>query len=88
MLQSWLSQEQRQPMMYHKLPLEDDHSTAAGAAAAAQAAIAEEQIVIGPVFPTDIKEASRVARTSNRPVASTNFATTAGGRNLSSLVSC
>jgi branched-chain amino acid transport system substrate-binding protein len=61
--------------------VKDDHSTAAGAAAAAQAAIAEgAEILIGPVFATDVKEASRVARTSNRPViAFSTDSTTAGG---------
>ena len=61
--------------------VKDDHSTAAGAAAAAQAAIAEgAEILIGPVFATDVKEASRVARSSNRPViAFSTDSTTAGG---------
>ncbi|NDA48655.1 MAG: penicillin-binding protein activator, partial [Alphaproteobacteria bacterium] len=69
--------------------VKDDHSTASGAAAAAQAAIAEgAEILIGPVFASDVKEASRVARSSGRPIIafSTDSSTAGNGTYLLSFL--
>ncbi|WP_036282301.1 ABC transporter substrate-binding protein [Methylocystis sp. ATCC 49242] len=61
--------------------VKDDRSTPAGAAAATQAAINEgAEIILGPVFATDVKEAGRVARSSSRPVIAFSTDASAAGR--------
>ncbi len=61
--------------------VKDDKSSPAGAAAATQAAINEgAEIVLGPVFATDVKEAGRVARSSGKPVIAFSTDTSAAGR--------
>ncbi len=61
--------------------VKDDRSTPAGAAAATQAAINEgAEIILGPVFATDVKEASRVARAAGKPVIAFSTDTSAAGR--------
>jgi branched-chain amino acid transport system substrate-binding protein len=51
------------------LIIDDDHSTPDGAAQAAQTAIdAGAEIIVGPLFAADVREAGRVARAANRPV--------------------
>lgn len=51
------------------LMIVDDHSTPEGAAQAAQAEIgAGADIIVGPLFAADVREAARVARSANRPV--------------------
>lgn len=61
--------------------VKDDRSTPAGAAAATQAAIGEgAEIVLGPVFGAGVKEAGRVARSSNRPIIAFSTDTSAAGR--------
>ena len=70
--------------------VKDDRSTPAAAAAAAQAAINEgAEIILGPVFAADVKEAGRVARAAGRPVIAFSTdasAATAGTYLLSFLV--
>lgn len=61
--------------------VKDDRSTPAGAAAATQAAINEgAEIILGPVFATDVKEAGRVARSAGRPVIAFSTDASAAGR--------
>ena len=61
--------------------VKDDRSTPAGAAAATQAAIGEgAEIVLGPVFGAGVKEAGRVARSSNRPMIAFSTDASAAGR--------
>lgn len=55
----------------------DDRSTPDGAREAAQGAIGEgAELLLGPVFAGDVREAARVARSANRPVI--GFSTDAG----------
>ena len=55
----------------------DDRSTPDGARDATQAAIGEgAELVLGPLFAADVREAARVARAANRPVI--GFSTDAG----------
>jgi hypothetical protein len=47
----------------------DDHSTPDGARDATQAAINDgAELILGPLFAADVREAARVARAANRPV--------------------
>jgi branched-chain amino acid transport system substrate-binding protein len=49
--------------------VKDDHSSPAGAQAAVQAALNEgAEIIIGPVFSANVKEAGRLARGAGKPV--------------------
>ena len=49
--------------------VKDDQSTPAGATAATHAALSEgAEIILGPVFAQNVREASRVARGANRPL--------------------
>ena len=57
--------------------VKDDRSTPDGARDAAQAAVNEgAELVLGPLFAADVREAARVARGANRPVI--GFSTDAG----------
>lgn len=57
--------------------VKDDRSTADGARDATQAAIGEgAEIVLGPLFAADVREASKVARAAHRPVI--GFSTDSG----------
>ncbi len=61
--------------------VKDDHSTPAGATAATQAALAEgAEIILGPLFAPNVKEAGRVARGAGRPVIAFSTDTSAAGR--------
>jgi hypothetical protein len=61
--------------------VKDDKSTPAGAAAATQAAINEgAEIILGPVFATDVKEAGRVARSAGKPVIAFSTDSSAAGK--------
>ncbi len=63
--------------------VKDDHSTPAGAAAATQTAINEgAEIILGPVFATDVREAGRVARSAGRPVIAFSTDASAGGHGV------
>lgn len=60
--------------------VKDDRSTPAGAAAATQAAINEgAEIILGPVFAADVKEAGRIARAAGKPVIAFSTDPTAAG---------
>ncbi|QGM99300.1 penicillin-binding protein activator [Methylocystis parvus] len=60
--------------------VKDDKSSPAGAAAATQAAVGEgAEIILGPVFATDVKEAGRVARAAGKPVIAFSTDTSAAG---------
>ncbi len=49
--------------------VKDDRSTPDGARDAAQAAVSEgAEVVLGPLFAADVREAARVARAANKPV--------------------
>lgn len=49
--------------------VKDDRSTPDGARDAAQAAVSEgAELVLGPLFAADVREAARVARAANKPV--------------------
>jgi hypothetical protein len=49
--------------------VKDDQSTPAGAAAAAQAALSEgAEMILGPLFAANVREAARVVRAANKPV--------------------
>lgn len=57
--------------------VKDDRSTPDGAREAAQSAVADgSEIILGPVFAADVREAARVARAADRPVI--GFSTDAG----------
>jgi branched-chain amino acid transport system substrate-binding protein len=59
----------------------DDHSSPAGAAAATQTVLNEgAEIVLGPVFASGVKEASRVARSAGRPVIAFSTDSSAASR--------
>ncbi|NUJ80936.1 penicillin-binding protein activator [Methylocystis sp. FS] len=61
--------------------VKDDRSTPSGAAAATQAAINEgAEVVLGPVFGAGVKEASRVARSANKPMIAFSTDSSAAGR--------
>lgn len=63
------------------LLIKDDRSTPAGAAAATQAAINEgAEIILGPVFAPDVKEAGRVARAAGKPIIAFSTDASAAGR--------
>ena len=63
--------------------VKDDHSTPAGAAAATQTAINEgAEIILGPVFATDVREAGHVARSAGRPVIAFSTDASAGGHGV------
>ncbi|WP_424362018.1 penicillin-binding protein activator [Methylocystis parvus] len=58
----------------------DDKSSPAGAAAATQTAVNEgAEIILGPVFAGDVKEAGRVARSAGKPVIAFSTDTSAAG---------
>jgi branched-chain amino acid transport system substrate-binding protein len=63
------------------LLIKDDRSTPDGARAATQAALSEgAELVIGPLFAANVREAARVARNAGKPViAFSTDASTAGG---------
>lgn len=62
--------------------VKDDQSTPAGAAAATQAALAEgAELILGPVFAQNVREASRVAHGANRPLIAFSTDTTVAGAN-------
>jgi branched-chain amino acid transport system substrate-binding protein len=57
--------------------VKDDRSTPDGAREAAQQAVSEgAELVLGPLFAADVREAARVAKSANRPVI--GFSTDAG----------
>ncbi len=59
------------------LMIEDDHSTPDGAAQAAQAEIgAGAELILGPVFAVDVRQAASVAKSAGRPMIA--FSTDAG----------
>lgn len=61
--------------------VKDDRSTPAGAAAAAQAALSEgAEIILGPVFATDVKEVGRVARSAGKSVIAFSTDSSAAAR--------
>ncbi|MCX7899179.1 MAG: penicillin-binding protein activator [Methylocystis sp.] len=61
--------------------VKDDRSTPAGAAAATQAALAEgAEIILGPLFAPDVKEAGRVARSAGRPMIAFSTDNSVAGR--------
>jgi len=61
--------------------VKDDHSSAQGAAAAAQAAIGEgAEIILGPVFAPNVREATRVARAAGKPVIAFSTDSSAASR--------
>jgi branched-chain amino acid transport system substrate-binding protein len=63
--------------------VKDDQSTPQGAAAATQAAVAEgAEIILGPVFAGDVKEAGRVAHAAGKPVIAFSTDTSAAGRGV------
>ena len=54
---------------YVTLMIQDDHSTPDGAAQAAQAEIgAGAELILGPVFAVDVRQAATVAKAANRPM--------------------
>ena len=54
---------------YITLMIQDDHSTPDGAAQAAQAEIgAGAELILGPVFAADVRQAATVAKAANRPM--------------------
>jgi branched-chain amino acid transport system substrate-binding protein len=62
--------------------VKDDQSTPEGARAAAEAAVAEgAEVIVGPLYAGNVREAGRIARAANRPVIafSTDAATAAPG---------
>ena len=63
--------------------VKDDKSSAEGARAATQAAIAEgAELIIGPLFAFNVKEAGRVARASGRSVIAFSTDTSAAARGV------
>ena len=63
--------------------IKDDRSTPDGAREAAQAAVAEgAEIILGPLFAANLKEAGRVARGANRPVIGYSTDTSAAARGV------
>lgn len=61
--------------------VKDDRSTPAGAAAATQQAVAEgAEIILGPVFAGNVKEAGRVARSAGRPIIAFSTDSSAAAR--------
>lgn len=63
--------------------VKDDQSSPQGAAAATQAAVAEgAEIILGPVFAGDVKEAGRVAHAAGKPVIAFSTDTSAAGRGV------
>ena len=61
----------------------DDHSTPDGAAQAAQAAIgAGAEMLIGPLFAADVREAAKVARAAGRPVIAFSTDATVAGKGV------
>ncbi|BDV34939.1 penicillin-binding protein activator [Methylocystis iwaonis] len=61
--------------------VKDDKSTPAGAAAATQEAVNEgAEIILGPVFATDVKEAGRVAHSASKPVIAFSTDSSAAGK--------
>lgn len=63
--------------------VKDDHSSPAGAQAATQAALDQgAEIVIGPVFAGNVKEAARLARGAGRPVIAFSTDSSAAGRGV------
>lgn len=63
--------------------VKDDHSSPAGAQAATQAALNEgAEIVIGPVFAANVKEAGRLARAAGKPVIAFSTDASAAGRGV------
>jgi ABC-type branched-subunit amino acid transport system substrate-binding protein len=64
------------------LLIKDDHSTPDGARVATQAALSEgAELVIGPLFAANVREAAKVARGAGKPVIalSTDTSTAGGG---------
>ncbi len=60
--------------------VKDDKSTPAGAAQATQDAINEgAEVILGPVFGADVKEAGRVARAAGKPVIAFSTDSSAAG---------
>lgn len=63
--------------------VKDDRSSTAGAQAATQAALGEgAEIVIGPVFASNVREAGRLARNAGKPVIAFSTDTSAAGRGV------
>lgn len=63
--------------------VKDDHSSPAGAQAATQAALNEgAEIIIGPVFASNVKEAGRLARGAGKPVIAFSTDASAGGHGV------
>jgi branched-chain amino acid transport system substrate-binding protein len=63
--------------------VKDDQSTSAGAAAATQAAVTEgAEIILGPVFAPDVREAGRVAHGAGKPVIAFSTDTSVAGHGV------
>ncbi|PWB79108.1 MAG: ethanolamine utilization protein EutM, partial [Methylocystaceae bacterium] len=63
--------------------VKDDRSSPAGAQAATQAALSEgAEIIIGPVFAGNVKEAGRLARGAGKPVIAFSTDSSAAGRGV------
>jgi branched-chain amino acid transport system substrate-binding protein len=63
--------------------VKDDRSSPAGAQAATQAAINEgAEIILGPVFAGNVKEAGRIARSAGKPVIAFTTDASAAGRGV------
>jgi branched-chain amino acid transport system substrate-binding protein len=63
--------------------VKDDQSTPAGARAAAQAAVAEgAELILGPLFAPNVREAASVARPSNKQMIAFSTDTTAASRGV------
>ncbi|MBI1867496.1 MAG: penicillin-binding protein activator [Methylocystis sp.] len=63
--------------------VKDDHSSPSGAQAATQAALSEgAEIVLGPVFAGNVKEAGRIARTAGKPLIAFSTDTSAASRGI------
>jgi branched-chain amino acid transport system substrate-binding protein len=63
--------------------VKDDQSTPGGAAAATQAAANEgAEIILGPVFAPDVREAGRVAHAAGRPVIAFSTDTSVAGKGV------
>ena len=63
--------------------VKDDQSSPAGARAAAQAAIAEgAELIVGPLFSANVREAGAVARTAGKPVIGFSTDASVAGRGV------
>ena len=63
--------------------VKDDQSTPEGARAAAEAAVAEgAEVIVGPLYAGNVREAGRVARAANRPVIAFSTDTSTASRGV------